>query len=76
MANQRARIISIIMLLPTAAALSSFHGSRIIQPMTHSSSRPLSSGASSLVMRKQKASDKRTARLQRGQLDSDSFTPP
>lgn len=77
MTNQRARIIPIIgmMLLSTAAAWSSFHGSRIIQPMTQSS-RPLTSGSSSLVMRKQKASDKRTARLQRGQMDSDSFTPP
>jgi len=64
-----------MMLLTTAAAWSSFHGSRIIHPMTQSR-RPLTSGASSLVMRKQKASDKRTARLQRGQLDNDSFTPP
>eukprot|EP00985_Skeletonema_marinoi_P006061 scaffold2626_cov167-Skeletonema_marinoi.AAC.1 len=77
MTNQRVKIISMLpmMLLTTAAAWSSFHGSRIIHPMTQSS-RPLTSGASSLVMRKQKASDKRTARLQRGQLDNDSFTPP
>eukprot|EP00986_Skeletonema_menzelii_P010083 scaffold4772_cov145-Skeletonema_menzelii.AAC.1 len=72
MTNQRVRITSTMlsMLLTTAAALSSFHGSRIILPVT-TSSQPLASGASSLVMRKQKASDKRTARLQRGQMDSD-----
>ena len=66
------------MLLTRAAALalsSSFHGSGIIHPMAQIR-RPSPTGASSLVMRKQKASDKRTARLQRGQLDKDSFTPP
>src|SRR5210317_940978 len=62
-----------------ALSSSSFHGSRVIQPtpMTLNNSRRPTSGISSLVMRKQKASDKRTARLQRGQLDNaeSSFTP-
>lgn len=54
---------------------SSFHGTRLINP-------PLSTSNSNrrtdtLIMRKQKASDKRTARMQRGNVDSGSlFTPP
>ena len=71
-------ILSITMFPISVVALSSsFHGSRIISPMpTMHNSRLSTTGVSSLVMRKQKASDKRTARLQRGQLDSDTFTPP
>lgn len=54
---------------------SSFHGTRLINP-------PLSTSNSNrrtatLVMRKQKASDRRTARMQRGNVDNGSlFTPP
>lgn len=63
-----------------ALSSSSFHGARVVQPtpmtLSNNPRRP-TSGISSLVMRKQKASDKRTARLQRGQIDNteSSFTP-
>lgn len=72
--------LSMLLMLPAKALAlsSSFHGSRVslLTPPTMTQSRRPSSGVSSLVMRKQKASDKRTARLQRGQLDNTgSFTP-
>ncbi|KAL7527395.1 hypothetical protein ACHAXR_001941 [Thalassiosira sp. AJA248-18] len=59
-----------------ALALStSFHGSQVICAPSPSATNKLP-GISNLVMRKQKASDKRTARMQRGQVDNDTFTPP
>eukprot|EP00581_Thalassiosira_minuscula_P012788 CAMPEP_0183714346 /NCGR_PEP_ID=MMETSP0737-20130205/8885_1 /TAXON_ID=385413 /ORGANISM="Thalassiosira miniscula, Strain CCMP1093" /LENGTH=1079 /DNA_ID=CAMNT_0025943253 /DNA_START=214 /DNA_END=3453 /DNA_ORIENTATION=+ len=80
--------------VPSALALSSFssfHGARLhsTQPFTsipsnqnhnsHNSHNSHSSNSNLLVMRKQKASDKRTARMQRGLVDTNSdassFTP-
>ena len=63
---------------------SSFHGMQIINPTTtyHASTYTKPHGRSSnnvLVMRKQKASDKRTARMKRGVIDNvetTTFTPP
>ena len=82
------RITSIIALLISTVALfpiqiwalssSTFHGSRMmIYPASAPHTTNNRPGISNLVMRKQKASDKRTARMQRGQVDKydTSFTP-
>ncbi len=77
--------MSLLPLQSLALSSSSFHGARIItqsttSPVLHGTNNNLR-GPSNLVMRKQKASDKRTARMQRGQqVDNDAsattFTPP
>ena len=62
---------------------SSFHGTRVIHSPTMNNNQA-AAGISNLVMRKQKASDKRTARRQRGIIDDNNsnadgtatFTPP
>lgn len=57
---------------------SSFHGSMLVVRSTVPSIPRKSSGAAaSLTMRKQKASDRRTRRMQRGQVDgsNDTFQP-
>ena len=78
-------ILSVVFLpIQSCCALSSsssFHGMQIINPTTYHATaykprRPSSN--SLLVMRKQKASDKRTARMQRGVIDNaeTTFTQP
>jgi hypothetical protein len=57
--------------LAFALQASSFHGRRIVIPNKHQSCRSLSGGGiANLTMRKQKASDRRTRRMQRGSIDS------
>ena len=81
-------ILSVVFLpIQSCCALSSsssFHGMQMINPTKYSHAstytkprRPSSNNL--LVMRKQKASDKRTARMQRGVIDNaceTTFTPP
>ena len=76
-------MLSAAMLLLQIAALSSpssFHGTQVITNPTQTTcniSHRISNN-NNLTMRKQKASDKRTARMQRGQIDNSdvTFTPP
>ncbi|KAL9188266.1 hypothetical protein ACHAXT_006644 [Thalassiosira profunda] len=59
-----------------ALSASSFRGARVLHPAPHICT---GNGArATLEMRKQKASDKRTARMQRGKVDAGdaTFTPP
>lgn len=63
--------------IPSTLALSSsFLGSHIRSLQSYTTQRGTPSSV--ITMRKQKASDKRTARMQRGQIDTteSSFTPP
>jgi hypothetical protein len=79
--------LSFVLLQWQACALhcpSSFHGTRMSYYTTTTTTTSYSNHgnmlrSSTLVMRKQKASDKRTARMQRGNVDvgsASSFTPP
>lgn len=70
-------IIASSLSIPSTLALSSsFLGSHIRSLQSYTTQRGTPSSV--ITMRKQKASDKRTARMQRGQIDTteSSFTPP
>ena len=76
-------VVSLLPIIQIHALSSTFHGSQInnVNPTYTTSSqytpRRISNG-NQLVMRKQKASNKRTARRQRGNIDeaTTTFTPP